>query len=121
MYLLIPLTPLCVDAPADVVGGRSVASLGARLRLENGNAFDDELIALSERSWEYCAKDRSATSVAGETLSANVENVSFVFVRAGVLGMSTVISGRGGRDEFCSRPAALLDCEDAMFNRRGEG
>jgi hypothetical protein len=81
--------------------------------------LEDELMALRDCSCEWCWKDRSATNVAGETFSVRVEKVSFVFVRAGVLGMSTVISGRGGRAVFGSRPAALLDCEDAMFNRQG--
>jgi hypothetical protein len=47
-----------------------------------------------------------------------VLKVSVVFDRAGALGMSTVISGRVGREEFGSRPGALFDCEDAMFNRQ---
>lgn len=47
-----------------------------------------------------------------------MENVSVVFERIGVLGMSTVISGRVGRGASCSRPGALLEDEDAMFNRQ---
>jgi hypothetical protein len=112
--LLTPLTPLCIEAPADVVGGNRVASLGARLRVELWKPFDDELKALSDRSWERCAIDRPGTSVAGDAFSVNV---SFVFVRAGVFGMSMLISGRGGRKGFCSRPSALFD-EDAMINRQ---
>ena len=53
MYLLIPLTPLCIEAPADVVGGSSVASLGARLRAEVWKPLEEELMALSDRSWEW--------------------------------------------------------------------
>jgi hypothetical protein len=113
--LLTPLIPLCIDAAAEVVGGSRVASLGARLRAEVWNPLDDELMALSDRSWGRCAIDRPGTSVAGDAFSVNV---SFVFDRAGVFGISMLISGKVGREEFCSRPSALLDCGDAMFNRQ---
>jgi hypothetical protein len=75
-------------------------------------------MALSDRSWERWANDRSGTSVAGEAFSFDVEKLSTVFDRAGAFGISTVISGRVGREGFGSRPGALLDCEDAMFNRQ---
>lgn len=116
--MLTPLTPLCTEPAADVVGGRSVASLGARLRPAFWKPLDDELIALSDRSCDLFANDRSGTSVAGDAFSVRVEKLSIVFDRAGAFGMSTVISGKVGREEFWSRPCALLDWEEAMFNRR---
>jgi len=58
---------------------------------------------------------RSGARVAGEISSAIVR-VSSVLARIGVLGISTVICGRGGRDPVSSRPGALL--EDAMVNRQ---
>jgi hypothetical protein len=51
VYLLTPLIPLCIEPAADVVGGSSVASLGARLRLEAWKPLDEELMALRDRSW----------------------------------------------------------------------
>lgn len=97
-----------------------MASLGARLRPAFWRPLEDELIALIDRSWERGANDRSGTRVAGDAFSVSVEKDSIVFDRAGAFGMSTVISGRGGREEFWgwSRPCALLDWEDAMFNRQ---
>jgi hypothetical protein len=127
---------LRVDAPAEVPGGASVASLAARLRPPGaiGLRPDDvlkapvdvfrECMLANDLEWpsvqpdtisQYLETYRSGASVAGETSSATV-SVSSVLVRIGVLGMSTVISGRGGRDPVSSRPGALL--EDAMINRQ---
>jgi hypothetical protein len=118
VYLLTPPIPLCTEAAADIVGGSSVASLGARLRPEAWKPLEEELMALSDRSWERWVNDCSGTSVAGEAFSFDAEKLSTVFDRAGVIGMSTVISGRVGREELGSRLCALFDCEDAMFNRQ---
>lgn len=105
------LVPLCTDAPADVDGGARVASLAARLR-EKG--FREVLLS---RECD-AGRGRSGARVAGDAFSVNVESVSLVFVRIGVRGMSTVISGRGGRVVSSSRPSAALEDEDAMINRQ---
>lgn len=105
------------ETAPDVAGGASVASLVARLRA--AAAFEDAFRADDtlkfERFLECGANVRSGTRVAGEMSSALgviAFSVSSVFVRIGVRGISTVISGSA---------ACALDEEDAMFNRLCDG
>lgn len=110
---------MCVDVPADVLGGANVASLVARLRPVYTFELEAVLCALVDGFREcICLKDRSGARVAGEmsSLAVTAVSVSSVLARIGVLGISTVISGRGGKDALTARPGASFG--DAMLSRR---